>query len=223
MIRFAAVFVLLALAAVPAMANGSSPFRAQGNEPFWSLIMSDGVITFQPMDGDVVTVKPASRQEGDAEIHEAPELTLTITGKICTDNMSGMPFPKTVTVAHGGKTLNGCGGDPASLLQRDWLITGVNGKPVIAGSAPSVKFGDGGKISGKASCNRFFGGYALTGEGLTAGPLGSTRKLCEDALMKQEFAVMRILEGLAGFAMAGDGKLTLRAKDGASLTATAAE
>jgi heat shock protein HslJ len=221
MIRFTAALLLLALAAAPALANGASPFRAQGNEPFWSLTMSDGAISFQPMDGEAVTVNPAPapRQEGGAEIYEAPALRLTIAGKICTDNMSGMPFPKTVTVAQGGKTFSGCGGEPASLLRGSWRITAIDGKPAVAESEPSVSFEADGKINGKASCNRFFGGYSLTGEGLTAGPLASTKMLCEDALMAQEGAIMDILEGLSGFAAADDGTLTLRAGDGRTLTA----
>ena len=221
MIRFAAVLMFLALVSAPAMANGGNPFRAQGNEPFWSLTMSDGTITFQPMDGEAVTVKPAPapRQEGNAEIYEAAALTLTIAGKICTDTMSGMPFPKTVTVAQSGKTFSGCGGEPASLLQREWLITAIDGKPVAAGSSPSVAFEEGGEINGNASCNRFFGGYSLTGEGLSAGPLASTKKMCEDALMAQERAVKAILKSLTGFGVADDGLLTLRGKDGRTITA----
>lgn len=221
MIRFAAVLMFLALVSAPAMANGGNPFRAQGNEPFWSLTMSDGTITFQPMDGEAVTVKPAPapRQEGDAEIYEASALTLTIAGKICSDTMSGMPFPKTVTVAQGGKTFSGCGGEPASLLHGSWRITTIDGKPVITGSKPSVAFEADGKVYGKASCNRFFGGYSLTGEGLSAGPLASTKMMCEDALMAQERAVMNILNGLTGFGVADDGLLTLRGKDGRTITA----
>jgi heat shock protein HslJ len=221
MIRFSAVLMFLALVSAPAMANGSNPFRAQGNEPFWSLTLSDGIITFQPMDGEAVTVKPAPapRQEGNADIYEAAALTLTITGKICSDTMSGMPFPKTVTVASGGKSFSGCGGEPASLIRREWLITAIDGKPVVAGSSPSVTFKEGDKINGNASCNRFFGGYSLTGEGLSAGPLASTKMLCEDPLMAQENAVIDILENLTGFGVTDDGMLTLRAKDGRTLTA----
>jgi heat shock protein HslJ len=221
MIRFALAVMFLAVVAAPAMANGSNPFRAQGNEPFWSLIMSDDTITFQPMDGAAVTVKPAPapRQEGNADIYEAAALTLTVAEKICNDNMSGMPFPRTVTVTSGGKTFTGCGGEPASLLHRDWQITAIDGKPVAAGSSPSVEFEADGKINGNGSCNRFFGGYSLTGEGLTAGPLGSTKMMCEDELMAQENGVLGILKKLAGFAIAEDGTLTLRSQDGRTITA----
>ena len=225
MIRFTALLVLLAFAAAPAVANGTGPFRAQGNEPFWSLIMSDGTVAFKPLDGAPVTINSIAppRIEGDTETYEAmaggSPFILTIAGKICTDTMSGMPFPKTVTVAHGGKTVNGCGGEPASLLRRDWQITEIAGKPVAPGSSPTVTFGDDGKLSGMGSCNRFFGDYSLSGEGLTAGPLGSTKMACEDVLTKQEFDVLTIIEGLAGFGVTDDGMLTLRAKDGRTLTA----
>ena len=63
----------LALLAAPVLANGSETFRAQGNEPSWSIRMSDGAMTFQPMDGEAVTVKPipTPRQDGTTDIYEA--------------------------------------------------------------------------------------------------------------------------------------------------------
>ena len=126
----------LALLAVPVLANGSETFRAQGNEPSWSIRMSDGAMTFQPMDGEAVTVKPipTPRQDGTTDIYEAKvgadSFALSVASKICTDTMSGMPFPKSVTVALGAKTFNGCGGEPSTLLQGQWNITEIDGKPV---------------------------------------------------------------------------------------------
>ena len=56
--RLALAMTILALFAAPALANGTDSFRAQGNEPSWSVRISDGALTFQPMDGEAVTVKP---------------------------------------------------------------------------------------------------------------------------------------------------------------------
>jgi len=218
----------LTLLAVSALANGSEPFRAQGNEPSWSIRMSEGAITFQPMDGEAVGVKPipTPRQDGTTEIYEAKvgadSFTLTIANKICTDTMSGMPFPKSVTVALGAKTFSGCGGEPSKLLQGQWNITEVDGKPVIAGSSPTVSFEADGKINGNASCNRFFGGYTLSGEGLTAGDLGASMMMCDQTLMDQEMKVLEILKGLGGFGIGEDGKLILRTSEGRTIIATSA-
>ena len=226
--RLALVLTTLALLAVPALANGTDNFRAQGNEPSWSVRMADGAMTFQPMDGEAVTVKPipTPRQDGTIDIYEAKigadSIALTIASKICTDTMSGMSFPKSVTVAIGSKTFTGCGGEPSTLLQGQWTITEIDGKPAIAGSTPTIGFETDGKVNGNASCNRFFGGYTLTGEGLTAGDLGASMMMCDQTLMDQETKVLEILKGLAGFGISEDGKLILRTNDGRTIIAAPA-
>ncbi|MFO0992606.1 MAG: META domain-containing protein [Hyphomicrobiales bacterium] len=218
----------LALLIAPVLANGSETFRAQGNEPSWSIRMSEGAIAFQPMDGEAVVVKPipAPRQDGTTEIYEAKigadSFALTIASKICTDTMSGMPFPKSVTVVLGTRTFSGCGGEPSALLQGQWNITELNGKPAIAGSLPKITFEADGKVNGNASCNRFFGDYTLSGEGLTAGGLGASMMMCEQTLMDQEMKVLEVLKGLSGFGIGEDGKLILRTNDGRTIIATPA-
>jgi heat shock protein HslJ len=225
MIRPALSLIIMGLLATSVLANGGGAFRAQGNEPSWSLNMADGAITFQTLDGRMVTVAPIPppREEGDAAIHEAKSgadsFTLTIASKICTDTMSGMPFPKSVTVAVGEKTYTGCGGEPATLLQGAWIITGINGKPIIAGSTPSLNFEADGKVNGNGSCNQYFGGYQLTGEGLTVGSVGASMMMCDEALMEQERVLFEVLKELASFGISEDGELLLRTNDGRVMTA----
>lgn len=225
MFRFAFTLASLTVFVTAASANGSDSFRAQGNEPFWSLRMTDSDITFQPMEGSAVTVTPlpSPRRDGNAEVYEATSggesLVLTVVSKVCTDTMSGMPFPKFVTVALGARILNGCGGEPATLLHGAWLITEIDGKPIIAGSSPGLNFETDGKVSGNGSCNRFFGGYRLSGEGLTVGIVGGSMMMCDEALMNQEGQMFKVLKELAGFGIPGDGKLILRTNDGRTMTA----
>lgn len=211
--------------AAPALADGVEPFRARGNEPFWSVEMTSAAITFRPMDGAGVTVKPvpSPRQDGNAEVYEATaggqSFVLRIASTVCTDTMSGMPFPKTVTVAIGAKTFEGCGGEPVTLLLGEWTIAEIDSQPAVAGSTPTVNFAEDGKLSGNASCNRFFGSYTLTGEGLTIGDVGSSMMACDQPLMDQEMKVLDILKAVGGFEIAGDGALILRAHDGRTITA----
>jgi heat shock protein HslJ len=225
MIRFVIVAILFMAVALPALANGGKGFRAQGNEPFWSLSMTEGELIFQPLDGVEarLTPIPEPRVEGASEIYEvgsgSDRLTVTIAATPCTDTMSGMPFPKTVTVKRAGTTLSGCGGEPASLLRGTWAVSGIDGKAVIGEAVPLLNFEEDGKINGMASCNRFFGGYSLSGEGLAVGPLGSTKMLCAPDVMAQEAAVLSLLETVAGFAIGPDGQLTLRTSDGRALVA----
>lgn len=224
-ILLAAMALLLAAFAMPALANGTEAFRAQGNEPFWSLSLGEGELSFRPLEGGVVTLKPVPqvRVDGQSEIYAGGQgddaLTVTIAPTLCTDSMTGMPFPRTVTVVQGGRTFTGCGGEPASLLRAEWVVTAIDGKPVLASATPTVTFEADGKINGMASCNRFFGGYSLSGEGLAVGPLGSTKMLCEPEVMEQEAALFALLEAASGFAMGENGQLTLRVPDGRILVA----
>jgi heat shock protein HslJ len=223
--RLALAAVTMTLFAAPAFADGTEPFRARGNEPFWSIEMTGEAIAFKPMDGAAVTVKPAPspRQDGNAEVYEATaggqSFMLRIASSVCTDTMSGMPFPKTVTVAVGEKTFDGCGGEPVTLLLGEWIIAEIDGQPAIAGSTPTVNFEEGGKLNGSASCNRFFGGYTLSGEGLTIGDLGSSMMACDEPLMDQEMKILDILKGVEGFSIGADGALILRAHDERTITA----
>lgn len=51
------------------------------------------------------------------------------------------------------------------------------------------------------------------------GQLGSTKMLCEPAVMDQEQVVLSLLETAGGFALDEQGQLTLRSGDGRTLTA----
>lgn len=220
----AAVAAVLTLGAVAA-ANGVEAFQARGNEPFWSLTRDAEAITFRPMDGAAVTVSPVPRPaiEGGAEVFRGTAggeaFVLTVADRVCTDTMSGMPFPATVTVALGDRTFEGCGGEPVALLLGDWTVTAIDSKPPIANTEPTLAFAADGKVSGAASCNRFFGDYTLTGEGLGIGTLGASMMACEEPVMVQERAVTEILEGVTNFAIDGDGSLVLTDADGRTLTA----
>mgnify|MGYP001054520180 CR=1 FL=1 len=223
------ILSLLAVAvplAAPLAAGADETFRAQGNEPFWSLRKTDAAITFAPMDGTPVTIAPVPTPEdenGDAVFRasvEGESFVLTIADRVCTDTMSGMPFPARVNVALGADSYDGCGGDPAALLAGDWTVTMIDGSAPVADSEPSLSFDGAAKVSGNASCNRFFGSYTLTGEGLGFGEMGSSMMACADPVRAQERALLDILEATTGFSVADDGTLPLAAADGRSLVAS---
>jgi len=204
-------------------------FRARGNEPFWSLDITADAIVFTPMDGEVLTVAPlptAAQSEAGGTVYEgtaagAP-LVVAIADAVCTDTMSGMPFPNTVRVTVGTETLTVCGGEPVSLLLGAWQVTEIGGASVVADSEPSIAFEEGGAVNGSASCNRFFGTYTLSGEGLSIGDVGSSMMMCEDPVMANERTFLEILDDLGGFEIGADGALTLRANDGRTIVATKA-
>jgi heat shock protein HslJ len=223
-IRTALAAALLAASAT-APATAAETFRGRGNEPFWSVEVGAAGIVFTPMEGSPVTVAPvpAGRQDGNAMIYEASAdgapFVLTVADAVCTDTMSGMPFPKTVTVRLGEDAYSGCGGEPAALLVGDWMIAAIDGKPPVSGSTPNLSFDAEGKLAGGGSCNRFFGGYTLSGEGLAISEMGSSMMACDEPLMAQEQAILGILEGVTRFEIGADGALILHDGGGRTLSA----
>lgn len=207
----------------PTCAAAATPvFTARGNEPFWAVEITETGIAFRTMEGETITLSPRPEPSDGTVTYlgeaDGQSFSLSIADELCIDSMSGMNFPKTVTVSYGQRTFSGCGGEPASLLHGEWGIEQIDGKPIVAGSQPTPNFGPEGRISGNASCNRYFGGYELTGEGLAFSQLGSTKMACEQALMDQEHIFLQVLGSVSRFDIDGEGKLVLHGNDGRTLT-----
>ena len=77
-------------------------------------------------------------------------------------------------------------------------------------------------MAGNASCNRFRGGFKLTGESLTIGQLATTMMACPDQVMQQEQAIIRQLEATHSFDVRADGALVLKDTKGGTLVAVKA-
>ena len=200
-------------------------FAARGNESAWSLRKSDAEISFRRMEGPAVTVTPLpvpTRRDGTETFQakvDGKDFVLVLAARRCSDTMSGMPFPVSVTVRIGSESFSGCGGDPAMLLRGAWHITGIDGKPAITKTEPGLDFSADGKISGNVSCNRVIGGYTLSGEGLQIGQLATSMMMCEDQKMAQERTILEILGNVKRFTIGDDGTLALKAGDGRAITA----
>lgn len=202
------------------------PFRASGNEPFWSLEITDAELTLVTQLGErrltvplpaPETVEGLTRYRTDAE---GRALEVRIADRICADTMTGMPRPRTVVVVLDGEELAGCGGDPASLLQGDeWSVYEIGGQPIVDGSKVTLAFSADGRVSGAGSCNRFMGSYTLTGEGLTLSQMASTMMACEEGLMDQEGRYLRALEAVSRFDLDADGQLVLHTVEGETVRA----
>ena len=78
-----------------------------------------------------------------------------------------------------------------------------------------VAFSDDGKVTGFGGCNRFFGGYTVSGNSIKIGPLASTRKGCPDTL-NLEIEFFKALQGAETFEQT-DAALVLIGPDGAKL------
>ena len=75
----------------------------------------------------------------------------------------------------------------------------------------ALGFAAGGRLAGGAGCNRYFGSYALSGEGLRLSPRGATQMACAPRAMEDERRFMAAAASVSGFAITTDGRLELRA------------
>ena len=117
-----------------------------------------------------------------------------------------------------GKTLLTYASGPANPLVGSWNVTGYNnGKQAvvspIAGSTLNAVFTADDQVSGFAGCNDYSGPYKLDGSNLTVGPLISTKKACEQAVMDQETLFLTALQTPTTVETNG-GIVTLRAASG---------
>jgi len=74
----------------------------------------------------------------------------------------------------------------ASLTGKSWSLTEINGK-AVSGSNAFLEFTDAAKrVSGNASCNRFFGGARVGSRSMRFSGMGSTRMFCSGLMEAEE-------------------------------------
>lgn len=198
----------------------TAPFRATGNEPFWSLVLGDKRVELITDLGetriDVGLTEQELLEDGRRyqNLLENRDLVVSIFDRPCVDTMSGMPYPATVEIQLDDRRLDGCGGDPATLLQGDeWVVEDIGGGGIIDGSRVTLNFGADGRLWGRASCNAYQGDYTLTGEGLSLELSATTMMACAPALMDQESKVFALLARVHTFELDPTGALLLKIDD----------
>jgi heat shock protein HslJ len=72
------------------------------------------------------------------------------------------------------------------LTGSEWLLEDLSGAGVIDNAQATLAFPEEGKVTGRGSCNRFFGPAKISGDSVQLGPLGATRMACPEAVMNQE-------------------------------------
>ena len=66
----------------------------------------------------------------------------------------------------------------SDLTSREWLVEDIMGGGIIDSSHATLTFSGDGRLSGAASCNSYSGTFEMSSQGLTVGPLRTTRKAC---------------------------------------------
>jgi predicted amidohydrolase YtcJ/heat shock protein HslJ len=137
-------------------------------------------------------------------------------GKTIYPAPSGAEKPVAVSPKNARKTyswhIEAC--DMAGANQaahKEWTLTTLNGKEVIAKKPPTMKF-EHGRISIFGGVNRLTGSYALLDDqNVTLGSLVSTKMAGDPALMEREREIAKALASVDGFNVSGN-KLTLSSK-----------
>ncbi len=213
---------LLLGSATPALAQES--YRATGTEPFWSLTIGARTMRFEAPERAPISVATPNVIHGFAgEIWQTPRIGVNTVHKSCSDGMSDRTYRDAVTVTVDGRRYEGCGGGtvndaPArNMLEGEWTIRSVNGRPIAPRTSPNVTF-RGDRISGDASCNQFDGSYRFSGGRLTTGPLVATLRAC---MMRsanvQEATILRILGQRLSVSRNRGGKLVLTSRRGETI------
>jgi len=118
-----------------------------------------------------------------------------------------------------GPTLLTYTAQAAPTVEGPWNVTMVNnGKGAVssvpAGISAAMSFLPDSIVQGFAGCNDFSGGYTVTGQAITIGPLSATQKSCGDTVNAFEMQFLTALQNSTKWAVSS-GTLDLRDANGA--------
>jgi len=205
------------------------PFVARGQEPGWMVRITDEMIDLNADYGATRITFPGPRLQATlgevAYTASTPEhhLKVVIHQTICADIATGMPHPYRVSYDLNGEGQAGCGGDPKSLLLAEWGVETVADEPPLEDTQITIAFLDDGRVAGLGSCNRYMGGFELTGEGLTFTPMAGTLMACGDEIDRQERRFHEVLGEVYRFSRPEPEQLVLHARTGETITARRAD
>lgn len=93
-----------------------------------------------------------------------------------------------------------------TLTRTYWKLVELNGAAVKPGEGKELHMILSGedRVTGYAGCNQFTGSATVAGDGLSFGPIASTRRMCQDA-MQQEGAFLQALESAHRYDITGEG------------------
>lgn len=166
--------------------------------------------------GASAPVVPSKKAQGNE-----PFWQVKLLPGLCRDNMSGMVYPETATLTFNGKAYSGCAGEPLTVLaDTEWQVKTIKGQALADTIKVTIRL-DAERVFGTSGCNRYFGSYQLTGEGLRFGAIAGTRMACLSGDVSQvEQSFLSALDGVRRFDIGKLGELMLFDENGVIITAT---
>jgi heat shock protein HslJ len=229
--------ILLVLALPVAATAGESPLICFGNEPSWSvdLTQTGTALVTIPDETPVSYRGTGTRNEllreeiwrGTSDAGR--DLVAFLREAACSDNMSDKTHPVTARVSlPDGRFLAGCCRIPVAPREAatnttfegvSWRLTTLAGKaPQLstAASRPVTARFEAGRVAGFSGCNNFTGSYTIDGDRVTLGQLATTMMACPEPEMAFESAFRGAFSGTVRYTIRGD-RLSLVADSGTVL------
>ena len=97
----------------------------------------------------------------------------------------------------------------AGLAGSAWTLVDMGGTADFKRLVPTLRFDADGTVRGFAGCNQFNGSYTATGNGLSMGPVATTKIGCEPPASAVEAEYLTALAGVTEWFLGTDGQLTL--------------
>ncbi|WP_028694699.1 META domain-containing protein [Pseudomonas cremoricolorata] len=107
-----------------------------------------------------------------------------------------------------GLMLAGCASPPPPLQrEQGYVLEWIGERPLMDFSHLTLTLASDGRAYGNAGCNHWFASYTLSGQRLSFGKVGKTRKLCAPALMEQEQRFLAELEKVQRWDASAEGQI----------------
>jgi putative lipoprotein len=92
-----------------------------------------------------------------------------------------------------------------TLTNTYWKLVELNREAVEPGEGKELHMILRGEdqVGGYSGCNQFTGSVTVTGDGLSFGPIASTRRMCQE-VMEQEDAFLQALENAHRYSVSGE-------------------
>ena len=203
-------------------------FRAAGNEPFWSLKISDSGFQFSYFTSKVQTftaptVAPILGQDANVKLYrivtESGQMNIQITQSDCKDSMTGVLSPYTVVVelklgsAPIYTTYKGCGEYITDArLHNTWVLETMNAKSItnndFSMGFPRLEINTkSNHFYGFAGCNGMSGSLFFENEVLRFAKIATTRKMCQTQNKETDF--ITLLQSTTSYQISNN-RLTLK-------------
>lgn len=181
-------------------------FRGMGNEPEWSLKISETAIEFNSLKPDFESftsphMEPVRAMDANVKMYRlttgSGRMNIQLSQQECINTMSGEKFPYTIRIEitnnNKSNTFNGCGFYITdSRLHDIWALEKLNGKTIsltdFIKEIPNLEINSStNNFTGYAGCNRMNGAIFFEKELLRFTNIITTRMACPSNNKEAEF------------------------------------